>query len=105
MRLKSSHNLSYSHHRAVIKLRVPGVINDISDHPEYSGCRTVAVIIYWQRLHSSVIQIYQVWLRVSSVSLDPEFSVYRAYQQRAITGRKLRVNNKQRPLDYPFPEM
>lgn len=88
MRLKSSHNLSYSHYRAVIKLRVPGVINDVRDHSEYSGCRTVTVIICWQRLPSPVLQINQVGLRMSPISLDPEFSVYRAYQQRAITWRK-----------------
>ncbi|CAH3425052.1 hypothetical protein AI2642V1_1550 [Citrobacter freundii] len=77
-----------SHHWAVIKLRVPGIINDVRDHSEYSGRRTVTVIICWQRLPSPVLQINQVGLRMSPISLDPEFSVYRAYQQRAITGRK-----------------
>ena len=98
MRLKSSRNLRYSHYRAVIKLRVPGIINDVRDHPKYSGCRTVTVIIYWQRLPSPVLQINQVWLRMSPISLDPEFSVYRAYQQRAIAGSKGRIYHKQRPL-------
>jgi hypothetical protein len=39
---------------------------------EYSGCRTVTVI-YWQCLPSPVIQINQVGLRMSPISLDPEF--------------------------------
>ena len=76
------------HHWAIIKLRIPGIIDDVRDDPEYSGCRTVTAIIYWQRLPSPVFQIYQVGLRVSPISLDPEFPVYRTYQQRAITSSK-----------------
>lgn len=68
------------HNWAIVELSIPGIINDVRDHPEYSGCRTVTAIIYWQRLPSPVFQIYQVGLRVSSVSLDPEFSVYCTYQ-------------------------
>ncbi|ENA53730.1 hypothetical protein EC2726950_4986 [Escherichia coli 2726950] len=66
----------FSHHQAIIKLRIPGVINYVSDHHEYSQCRTVTIIIFWQRFPSPVIQINRVVLRMSPISLDPEFHIY-----------------------------
>nr|DAI82592.1 MAG TPA: hypothetical protein [Caudoviricetes sp.] len=58
-----------SHGRAIIKLCIPSIIDDVSNHPEYNRCRTVSVIIYWQRLLSPALQINQVGLRVSPISL------------------------------------
>lgn len=69
------------HNWAIVELSIPGIINDVRDHPEYSGCRIVTAIICWQRLPYPVLQINQVGLRVSSVSFDPEFPVDCAYQQ------------------------
>ena len=71
-----------SHHRTIIKFRIPSIINDVRDHPKHRE----TIIINRVLFPSPVLQINQVGLWMCSVTLDPEFPIDCAYQQRAITG-------------------
>jgi hypothetical protein len=70
-----------SHHRTIIKLTRTRVVDDIRDHPKYRTRSVGYLILIWQPLPFTVLQVFQVWLRVCAIPLNPELTFVSANQK------------------------
>jgi hypothetical protein len=69
-----------SHHRAVIELARARIVDDVGDH-EYWRDVSDTLIPYLATSPFTVLQVFQMWLRVRAITLDPELTAICANQQ------------------------